>query len=134
MRANRAEVKKRIIEIASEGYSVRGFFNETEFKKDVQNIFVIKKMIKRFLKKSVINEKLLLNNIVISINVFGIKKVNQMLRVILSDEEFSVAKSMLLFLRCYCLWDEKVESNRIIDDILADVAARFNLEQRYVRY
>jgi hypothetical protein len=130
----RSDVKQKIIEIASEGYSVNGFFNEVEFKKDIYNLFIIKKMISRFLKSGAINEKLLLNNIVISINTFGVKKVNQMLRIILSDEEFSVAKSMLLFLECYCLWDDETETNRVIDDILTDIATRYNLEHKYVRY
>lgn len=128
------DVKKKIIEIASEDYAVNGFFSEIEFKKDVYNFFIIRKMIIRFLKSSTINEKLLLNNIVVAINIFGIKKVNQILRIILTDEEFSVAKSMLLFLGCFCLWDVEIESNRIIDDILTDTAIRYNLEHKDVRY
>lgn len=128
----RADAKELVLEIASEGYTVKGFFSEVEFKKDVYNLFIIRKMITRFLKSSVINEKLLLNNIVISINTFGSDKVNQMLRIILTDDEFAVAKSMLLFLGCFCLWEEEVESNRIIDDILTDTAIRYNLERKDV--
>jgi hypothetical protein len=126
------DVRERIVEIAKEGYEKNGFLNETEFKKDIYNLFTIRKMISRFLKSGIINEKLILNNIVISINTFGVEKVNHMLRIILSDEEFSVAKSMLIFIGCYCLWDEEIESNRIIDDILADTAIRFNLEHKNV--
>jgi hypothetical protein len=129
----RKNTKEQILKIASEGYAVKRIFNEVEFKKDVYNLFIIRKMIARFLKSSTINEKLLLNNIIIAINTFGPEKVNQMLRIILSDEEFSVAKSMLLFLKCYCLWDDDVESNRIIDDILIDTAIRYNLEYKSVR-
>jgi hypothetical protein len=125
--------KKRIIEIARDGYATNGFFNEIEFKKDIYNLFIIRKMIARFLRTGMINEKLLLNNIIISINTFGTKKVNQMLRIILSDDEFSVAKSMLLFIGCYCLWDDEIESNRIIDDILADTAKRYHLVYRDVQ-
>lgn len=132
--AARSDVKKQVLEIASEGYAVKGFFSEVEFKKDVYNLFIIRKMITRFLKSSVINEKLLLNNIIISINIFGPEKVNRMLRIILTDDEFAVAKSMLIFLGCYCLWEEEVESNRIIDDILTDTAIRYNLEHKNVRY
>lgn len=127
-------VKEKIIEIAREDYAVNGFFSDIEFKKDIYNLFIIRKMIKRFLKSGVINEKLVINNIIISINTFGIEKVNQMLRIILSDEEFSIAKSILLFLGCYCLWDIEIESNRIIDDILTDTATRYNLEHKNVQY
>jgi hypothetical protein len=126
------DIRERIVEIAKEGYEKNGFLNELEFKKDIYNLFTIRKMISRFLKSGIINEKLVLNNIVISVNTFGVEKVNHMLRIMLTDEEFSVAKSMLIFIGCYCLWDEEIESNRIIDDILNDTAIRFNLEHKNV--
>lgn len=121
-----------IYSIAVEGYGVRGLFNDEQLKRDIYSLYISRKMIARFLKTGQINEKLLLNNIVISINTFGADKVNRMFRAILSDDEFGVLKSMLRFLGCYRLWEEEVESNRIIDDILRDTAIRYNLEQSHV--
>lgn len=127
-----AEIKQKVIEIATEDYQKNGFFDELEFKKDIYNLFIIRKMISRFLKTGNINEKLLINNIIILINVFGVERANRLLRTVLSDNEFSVAKSILVFLDCYILYDEKVKSNRIIDDMLKDTAQRYNLRDKHV--
>lgn len=120
------ETKEEIIRLASDVYYKNGFFNDVEFKKDLYNLFIIRKMIKRFLTTGNINEKLLLNNIIIAINVFGIMQINLLFELVLTKEEFSVIKSALLFLSCYKS-NSDIESNRIIDDILRDVANRYNL-------
>ena len=120
------ETKDEIIRLAGDVYYKNGFFNDVEFKKDLYNLFIIRKMINRFLKTGNINEKLLLNNIIIAINVFGIIQTNSLFELILTKEEFSVIKSALMFLSCYKS-NAAIESNRIIDDILRDVANRYNL-------
>lgn len=120
------ETKDEIIRLASDVYYKNGFFNDVEFKKDLYNLFIIRKMINRFLKTGNINEKLLLNNIIIAINVFGIMRINLLFELILTKEEFGVIKSALLFLSCYKS-NSAIDSNRIIDDILRDVANRYNL-------
>ena len=118
--------KTELIRLASEVYSKNDFFNDVEFKRDLYNLFIIRKMIIRFLRSGNINEKLLLNNTIVAINVFGIIRTNLLFELLLSDEEFSVMKSILTFLGCYKL-NADIESNRIIDDILSDVANRFTL-------
>lgn len=120
------ETKDEIIRLAGDVYYKNGFFNDVEFKKDLYNLFIIRKMIKRFLKTGNINEKLLLNNIIIAINVFGIIQINILFEMILTKEEFGVIKSALIFLSCYKS-NVEIESNRIIDDLLRDVANRYNL-------
>ena len=120
------ELKDEIIRLASDVYYKNGFFNDVEFKKDLYNLFIIRKMINRFLKTGNINEKLLLNNIIIAINVFGIMRINLLFELILTREEFGVIKSALLFLNCYKS-NSTIDSNRIINDILRDVANRYNL-------
>lgn len=90
---------------------------------------MIRKMIKRFLVDGQINEKLILNNIIILLNQFGIKKSNIMLKILSSPAEFSVVKSCLIFLSSYIELDDtdKGKSNRIMDDILENVKIRYNL-------
>lgn len=114
-----------------EGLCDNQFFNEVEFKKDVYNLFIIKKMINRFLRSGEINEKLVINNIIITLNTFGINRSNHMFRIIMHDDlEFAVVKAFLLFLDAYILFDEDVQSNEIITAILVDVAHRYRLEYR----
>lgn len=124
-----AETKIEIVELAKQAYDKLGFFNEVEFKKDVYNIFIIKKMITRYLRSGNINEKLILNNIIIAINTFEIERANQILRMAMNNDEFSVVKSFLLFLDSYTL-DDDIEPNEIITAILLDVAKRHNLVYR----
>ena len=122
----KVELKEEIIKLASAAYNKNGFFNDVEFKKDIYNLFTIRKMINRFLKTGNINEKLLLNNIIIAINVFGISQINVIFDAILNDEEFGVIKSILKFLNCYKS-NSTVPSNSIINDILCDISNRYNL-------
>lgn len=120
------KIKEEIVKLANNTYDKGGFFNDVEFKKDLYNLYIIRKMIRRFLKSGNINEKLLLNNVIIAINVFGITITNNIFELILSRDEFAVIKSALLFLGCYRA-NLNVPSNRIIDDILCDVANRYSL-------
>jgi len=116
--------KEKILDLTSSS----SFFVEEDYDRAVHNFLVIQRMIMRFLKTGNINEKLLINNIIISINTFGSRKVNEILKVILSDAEFSVAKSILVFLKAYHHSKvDKTKSNRIIDDILRDTKQRYNL-------
>lgn len=115
--------------IGKKTYSNRSsFFNTYEFEKDINNILTAKKMISRFIKSGQLNEKLLLNNVIVSLNAFGIKTTNLLFRVICTDLQFSIIKAILMFLRCYDFSvSEDVEPHRIIVDILKDVEQRFNL-------
>ena len=126
-----AEKKLEIVELAKQAHDKTGFFNEVEFKKDVYNIFIIKKMVTRFLRSGNINEKLVLNNIIIALNTFDIERTNQILRMAMKDDEFSVVKSFLLFLDAHTLRDDDVEPHEIINSILLDVAKRHNVRYRY---
>lgn len=120
------ELKEEIIKLASAAYNKNGFFNDVEFKKDLYNLFTIRKMVNRFLKTGNINEKLLLNNTIIAINVFGIIHINNIFEVILTNDEFGVIKSVLKFLGCYKS-NSEIPANRIINDILRDVSNRYSL-------
>jgi hypothetical protein len=109
-------------------YNRSTFFNSLEFERDINNVLTAKKMISRFLKSGQLNEKLLLNNVVVALNAFGIKTTNIMFRMICSETQFSVIKAFLMFLRC---WDnisgEAIQADRIIIDILLDTEQRYNL-------
>ncbi len=120
------DCKEEILQLAGQNYYRNNFFNYTEFKKDLYNLFIVRKMINRFIKTGIVNEKLLLNNIVISINVFGINQINSIFELLLSKEELGVIKSILIFLNCYRS-NYDVKSNRIFDDLLKDITNRYHL-------
>lgn len=123
------ETKLEIVELASQAYECRDFFNDVEFKKDVYNIFIIKKMISRFLRTGNINEKLVLNNIIISLNIFGIERANLIYSKAMRPDEFAVMKAFLLFLDAYQFEDE-IEPNDIIVRVLLDTAQRYKIGYR----
>lgn len=115
-------------EIALKDYE-KSAFHQATFEKDFNHFMTSRKMITRFLKTGVINEKLLLNTVVILLNVFGTEKVTVIFRILLEDVQFSVIKSFLMFLHQYDFRvGADVYPNRIIVDILRDTSIRFNLE------
>jgi hypothetical protein len=122
--------KNKVIEIVSEDFKVSGFHDEEETKKNIHSFLVIQRMVKQFVKTKVVNEKLLINNIIISLNIFGIETVNKIFRSILKDHEFGTVKSILIFLGCYVPGHDATQTNRIIDDILADLKCRYHLDLR----
>lgn len=119
--------KNYLVKYASENYSKFLDFNEEDFKKDFTRFFITRKMIRRFLLKGVVNHGLLLNNIIVCLNVFGIEKTNVILRAICTDNEFGCAKSCLLFLNSYKQHNDDIPENRIIHDIIVDFKQRYNL-------
>lgn len=104
-------------------------FDPFEFDKDVRLFLTVRKMVKRFFKTGSINEKLILNNIIICLNNFGISTTNTIFRTICDDSEFGVIKSFLIFLNS-CSHKDDIPTNNIIDDILSDVTHRYHLQPK----
>lgn len=119
--------KDYIFEFASQEYKFDFNHNFKSLKKDIYQFFVVRKMIKRFITKGEINEKLILNNIIICLNIFGIKKTNIIFRIICDDNEFGAIKPCLIFLNSYNL-EDTTEQNYIMKNILSDIKHRYNLQ------
>lgn len=116
-------------ELAKEAYSSAAVFNTKAFDKDYNVFITTKKMISRFIRTGKFNEKLLVNNIVTTLNVFGSKTANKVYRLILNDVQFSVIKAILMFLRQYDFTvAQDVSPNRIVVDVLRDMTQRYNLD------
>ena len=124
-----SDLKARAKEIALLNYSKGKVLNEEEFSKDYAVFLSTRRQISRFLSSSSINEKIIINNIVILLNIFGTIKVTKIFRLLLDDPQFSVVKAVLIFLRQY-EWSigQDVYPNRIMVDILKDTSHRFNLD------
>lgn len=115
-----SDARKRVTSIAKDVYEKNGFFNQTSFRTDLRILFTVKKMIRKFLTTGNINEKLLINNIIIVTNVFTIEKMNILFQELLNANELSVLKSFLIFIGADRL-PKGVPSNRVIDDILGEI-------------
>jgi hypothetical protein len=91
---------KDFIEYCMDQYKTP-FFLEEEFSSDMNKTVSLKKMFKRYLEHQLINERLVLNNIITMINVFGIEATNVILFFKLNIEFYPVIKSFLLYLNSY---------------------------------
>lgn len=116
-------------ELALEGYGNGRVVSEEDFQRDYGIFLSTRRQITRFLSSGIINEKIIINNVVILLNIFGSKKVIRVFRLLLSDPHFSVIKAVLMFLR-QMDWSigQEVYPNRIMVDILKDTSHRFNLD------
>jgi hypothetical protein len=115
--------------LAAQDYNKNGFFNLYDFEKDLANIITTKKMASRFLKTGVVNDKLLINNIVLSLNAFGIRRANELLFIACTDDQYGVVKAILEFLGSHSPdLGAAVEPNRIIVELLRDIEIRYNLK------
>lgn len=77
-----------VVKIALDAYPYKTVFNEEEFKKDLYRFFITRRMSRRFSQSGVINDKLLLNNIIICLNIFGIEASNLIWTMICDNNEF----------------------------------------------
>lgn len=115
-------------EIAVKDYG-KSAYHTAAFERDFNVFVTTKKMITRFLKTGTINEKLMINNVVTVLNIFGPVKVTVIFRHLMDDVQFSVVKAILMFLKQYDFRvGQDVYPNRIIVDILKDMSVRYNLE------
>lgn len=86
----------------------------------------------RFLRGSTsINEKLMINHVVLSLNVFGPRNTTRLMGLVMPENDiFAVPKAILIFLKTYddSFMREDVEPNRIMTDILKHTSNRYNLD------
>lgn len=112
-----------VIKEARDVYYLKEKCDESTFTRDITLFTVVKKSVNKFLRTGIINEKLLLNNIIICLNIFDVRVVNIFFKVTCDDDCFSVIKSCLIFLNSYTHIDS-VPKNRIMCDILKDMEQR----------
>ena len=69
-----------------------------EFYDDLQRFKYLKRLFKRYVNNSDLQERLILNHIIVLYNVFGIKPCNMMMFHKIEKEYWSVLKTFLVFL------------------------------------
>lgn len=102
--------------------------SRNELEEDVGSVFVAKRMIVKYLKNGIINEKLLINQVIQVSNVFGITGVNKLFYITHNDVEFAFIKAILLFLGAYDYkYGVDVEPNHTVMDMLNDTKKKYQL-------
>jgi hypothetical protein len=120
--------KEAALELARQAYSSNRIFNQEEFDTDFGTFIATRRLIVKFLKSGQLNERLLINNTILCLNIFGKSAVNEVYRLLLDDVQFSVIKAILMFLHQYDFSISiEVSPNRILVDVLRDISHRYNL-------
>lgn len=70
----------------------------SEFENDIKRTKYIKRLIRKYKSSKVLNERLILNHIVLLDNVFGHEATVRILFFKLDDSEYNVLKSFLVYL------------------------------------
>lgn len=124
--------KQDILDILYEHYK-NSNISDVDINEDVEKLYSCRRNIRKLLKDKTINEKVLINNIVIAINAFGINNTNVILYYMLDEIEYPCAKSILIFLNCY---NEKVgqeyNTNPVMDAILNDIIDRYSIPMEHL--
>ena len=79
-----------------------------EFKEDLNRFKYLKRLLKRYETDGDLQERLILNHLIVIYNVFGIKAANRMVWFKINHEHYHFIKPFLVFLH-YLPEDEMVE-------------------------
>ena len=89
---------ENLIEYAAKHYYRPNGIDIEEFYDDLSRFKYIKRLLSRYQQDGVIQERLLINHIVVLHNVFGIKAANKMLWYKIEEKHWPIIKTVLLFL------------------------------------
>lgn len=116
-------------EVARENFTPPGYFNEMDFRESYSHIFTLKKRVRKFLESGEINERMMLNDVVILTNNFRLKFLIDFISERFTDDELSVINSLMLFLGVdFC---DPERRHPVVDDILSHLRERFDLPTAY---
>lgn len=101
-------IERDYVKYALENYRAP-LFSLEEFNEDLNKVIVIKKMFRRYTNSESLNERLILNNIILILNQFGVKVANEMLFYKVNREHHGVLKTFLVYLNSF-------SENEFVDD------------------
>tara|TARA_B100001057_G_scaffold31388_2_gene28579 strand:- start:686 stop:1054 length:369 start_codon:yes stop_codon:yes gene_type:complete len=93
---------------ASQHYNNPECMDVEEFKDDLRRFKYLKRLLRRYETTGDLQERLILNHIIVIYNVFGIAAANKMMWFKVEEEHYSTLKTFLVFLH-YLPEDYKVE-------------------------
>ena len=71
-----------------------------EFKDDLSRFKYIKRLLRRYADHGDLQERLILNHLIVIYNVFGIEAANKMIWFKIENEHYHYIKPFLVFLHC----------------------------------
>lgn len=93
---------------ASQHYNNPECTSVEEFKEDLSRFKYLKRLLKRYEQTGDLQERLILNHLIVLYNVFGIKAANRMMWYKVEEAHWPVIKTFLVFLH-YLPEDYKIE-------------------------
>lgn len=93
---------------ASNNYNNPECEDVEEFKQDLNRFKYLKRLLRRYETTGDLQERLILNHIIVIYNVFGIEAANKMMWFKIEPEHWSYLKTFLVYLH-YIPEEEKVE-------------------------
>lgn len=93
---------------ASRNYDNPQCVSVEEFYHDLQRFKYLKRLLRRYIQNNDLQERLILNHMVVLYNVFGIQPANRMMFYKMDEEYLSAVKTFLVYLN-YLRDDEYVE-------------------------
>lgn len=93
---------------ASQNYNNPECESVDEFKEDLSRFKYLKRLLRRYETSEDLQERLILNHLIVIYNVFGIEAANRMVWFKVNEEHWHFIKPFLVFLN-YLPEDEKVE-------------------------
>ena len=102
---------------ASQHYNNPECCDIEEFKEDLTRFKYLKRLLRRYEQYDDLQERLILNHIIVLYNVFGIEAANRMMWFKVEPEHHSMLKTFLIFLN-YLPEDAKVEIP--LDQVIVD--------------
>jgi hypothetical protein len=102
---------------ASQHYNNPECCDVEEFKEDLTRFKYLKRLLRRYEQYDDLQERLILNHIIVLYNVFGIEAANRMMWFKVEPEHHSMLKTFLIFLN-YLPEDAKVEIP--LDQVIID--------------
>ena len=76
-------------------------FTHDEFKADLHKVIILKKLFRRFTNDCILNERVVLNTIILILNQFGVEGANNIMFYKIATEHHSVLKTFLAYLHSY---------------------------------
>lgn len=97
----------------------------------VKSLYVARTIIRKYIKTNDIKDKMLLNNIIITNNIFGIKLSNYAFYHTFTDEEYKFVKSVLIFLNIYDnTFGFDVEEDEPLLNLFHDTLSRYKVQHQ----
>ena len=100
--------EENFVLFASRHYDNPQCMSVEEFHHDLQRFKYLKRLMRRYIDNGDLQERLIINHIVILYNVFGIPAANKMMFYRMKEEYWSPIKTFLIFLN-YLRDDELIE-------------------------